>query len=159
MSLEWRESCQSNNAIMQAQDCSSQAKKKVWLGLVLALVVGQGLLLPSHQCLSILEILMSLSSHPLHKTSKNVLLQGWESRHRDAKWFFYRRCKTVLEPGTKPRSPEFQSMEGHSAVTDLWSRNWEFCPLAVCLHLLAAAEDWDLLQSLKRLKVSNSIKV
>lgn len=42
---------------MQTQDCSSQARKKVWLGLVLALVVGQGLLLPSHQCLSIIEIL------------------------------------------------------------------------------------------------------
>lgn len=120
-SLEWRKSCQSSNAIMQAQDCSSQAKKEVWLGLVFALVVGQGLLLPSHQCLSILKILMSPNpSHPLHKTTKNVLLQGWKSRHKDAKgFFFYRRCKTVLEPGTKPRFPEFQSMEGHSAVADL----------------------------------------
>lgn len=60
---------------MQAQDCSSQAKKKVWLDLVLALVMGQELLLPSHQCLSILEILMSLSSHPLYKTSKSFVLQ------------------------------------------------------------------------------------
>lgn len=42
---------------MQAQDCSSQAKKKIWLDLVLALVMGQELLLPSHQYLSILEIL------------------------------------------------------------------------------------------------------
>lgn len=38
----------------------------------------------------------------------------------------------MLEPGSKRRnSPEFQSIEGHPAVADLASRNWEFHPLAV----------------------------
>lgn len=37
----------------------------------------------------------------------------------------------MLESGTKHRSPEFQSMEGHPAVAELSSRNWELHPLAV----------------------------
>jgi len=43
--------------------------------------------------LSILEILVSLVSlYLFDKIGKSILLKWWKSRHRDAKWFFWRWC-------------------------------------------------------------------
>lgn len=121
MSLEWRKSCKSNNTDTGLQQSGQkESLNRPWpVGFSVIWVLGQVLLLPSHQCLSILEILMSCYLHiPFIKWAKvsyyNHGRQGTEMQSD-----FCRCCKSVLVPGTKPRSPEFQSIALHRSPSVL----------------------------------------